>query len=217
MRTATAEVPVSGPVPPTFLLVDDSRFDRLLLRTAFQRGVHDANLVEVATLEDARRFLDQADADLIIVDNGMPDGNGVDFVRGIAADPRLSRIPVVMISGGDCAALAPKAAEAGCTTVVSKSQISPATISDLIAEFLARRTEQSAAPETARDQDGEARVVVEFSRTLSQKFAAPLSRALRLVRTARTEAANGNRDTVLEQHDELEKAIFAARDFIKEV
>ncbi len=48
------------------------------------------------TLKQARNLLDRQETDAIILDIGMPDGNGLDFLRELRL---TSKIPVLMLTG----------------------------------------------------------------------------------------------------------------------
>lgn len=48
------------------------------------------------TLADAKAFLAQRTPDIIVLDVGMPDGNGIDFLREFR---QTSKIPVLMLTG----------------------------------------------------------------------------------------------------------------------
>jgi DNA-binding response OmpR family regulator len=50
------------------------------------------------TLSDAGAYLEKRQPDAIILDIGMPDGNGLDFLQELR---RTSKIPVLMLTGYD--------------------------------------------------------------------------------------------------------------------
>jgi len=50
----------------------------------------------VMTLDEARNFIEQQIPDAIILDIGMPDGNGLDFLREFR---KSSKIPVLLLTG----------------------------------------------------------------------------------------------------------------------
>ncbi|MGB3277956.1 MAG: response regulator [Pseudorhodobacter sp.] len=80
----------------TLLAVEDSRFASEALRLLCQRS--GARLRRAETLADARRHLAVYRPDVVLVDLGLPDGNGVDLIRELTktnADKSL----VLAISG----------------------------------------------------------------------------------------------------------------------
>jgi DNA-binding response OmpR family regulator len=77
------------------LVVDDEPAIRESLAFALKReGV---GVLEAASLKEARALLDEQ-ADLIILDLVLPDGNGLDFLRALRAG---SDVPVIVLTSRD--------------------------------------------------------------------------------------------------------------------
>jgi DNA-binding response OmpR family regulator len=75
---------------------DDAGMLRLLTRRL------DALDIEVIEARDALSALvlaNQAAPDLIILDIGMPGGNGLSACEMLASEPSLSRVPVIILTG----------------------------------------------------------------------------------------------------------------------
>ena len=114
-RLRTATVPRGRPDMPlqgvTILAVEDSRFASESLRLLCLRC--NARLRRAETLEQAGRHLSVYRPDVVIVDLGLPDGDGADLIRRLAqrCDPAM----VVLGTSGDPAgqALALAAGAAG--------------------------------------------------------------------------------------------------------
>lgn len=90
----------------TFLLIDDDLDDQQLLAEAFQATHGEVELRAVSSAREALLYLgssQEALPQLLIVDYNMPDHNGAELLDMIAAQPRLSRIPVVVWSTSDSA------------------------------------------------------------------------------------------------------------------
>lgn len=82
-----------SPAGPTVLLIEDEPEMRRFLRAAF--GTQEYQLIEAPT---AREGLAQAagrNPDLILLDLGLPDGDGLDLTRQIR---EWSRTPIIIIS-----------------------------------------------------------------------------------------------------------------------
>lgn len=104
------------------LIVEDSEFDRERLTRIINRS-RNPMLVEFAsTLKSARRALAENTISLILLDNNLPDGVGADFALELSDDPRLSNIPVIMVSDWPSPFMWEKAATAGVAYVLSKTE-----------------------------------------------------------------------------------------------
>ena len=79
--------------PATILLVDDEPPIRRLLRTTLT--VHDYRVVEAATGGEALALLRHEKPDLIILDLGLPDLDGLEVIRRIRVE---SPVPIVVLS-----------------------------------------------------------------------------------------------------------------------
>ena len=80
-----------------------------------------------ATLAEGRERLSETSPDLVVLDNRMPDGNGIDFLRELR---ETSSVPVVMVTSL-LWAIHKEAAEAGCDDFVEM----PYTADDLTARI----------------------------------------------------------------------------------
>ncbi|MEM7652531.1 MAG: response regulator, partial [Pseudomonadota bacterium] len=71
----------SPPETLKILLVEDEDDDRVFINRAFSRSRYDAQIVEASTLKDARELATdpQYQFDVAVVDQLLPDGNGLDF------------------------------------------------------------------------------------------------------------------------------------------
>lgn len=78
---------------PRLLLIEDDRAIRRYLRMALEAA--DLKLAEAETLQQARAELKLSWPDLVLLDLGLPDGDGVDFVRELR---RYSGVPVLVLS-----------------------------------------------------------------------------------------------------------------------
>lgn len=94
-RRPTPERPLQG---QTVLVVEDSRFACEALRLLCQRS--GARIRRADTVRSARRHLQAFRPTVVIVDLGLPDGNGADLIRELdEARPRISAI--IGMSGDD--------------------------------------------------------------------------------------------------------------------
>ncbi len=87
------------------LLIEDNHGDAVLTRRAFRRARMPSELTVAETgeagLSILRREGEHAEAavpDLILLDLNLPHMHGQDFLSEIKRDPRLKRIPVIVLS-----------------------------------------------------------------------------------------------------------------------
>ncbi|MDR2154006.1 MAG: response regulator [Burkholderiaceae bacterium] len=76
------------------LIVDDSRTELMYLSEMLKRAGYHVSTAENA--EDARRRIEQATPDLILMDVVMPGQNGFQFTRRLSRDPRYAQVPIIM-------------------------------------------------------------------------------------------------------------------------
>ena len=81
------------------LIVDD---ESLLILTIFAAIQQISDVVVFAkSLEFAEAMIAQSKPDLLILDNYLSDGEGIDFCKKIKSDPNLKDIFVIFFSGAD--------------------------------------------------------------------------------------------------------------------
>lgn len=104
------------------LLVEDNHGDARLLREMFNdHGSHGTELTRVQSMDEAEKHLAQNTVDIILLDLGLPDANGLEVVR--RARLAAPRTPVVVLSGTDDAVLAGEALQEGAQDYLIKGQI----------------------------------------------------------------------------------------------
>lgn len=91
--------------PARVLLVEDNYGDVLLTKRAFSKARHVNELSVVESGEQALAFLRREGEyankllpDLILLDLNLPKLSGQDVLQEIKSDPRLKRIPVIILS-----------------------------------------------------------------------------------------------------------------------
>ncbi len=104
---------------PRVLLVEDDPSIRRFVAMALQDLP--IQLLEAATLADARWRLDEAPVRLLLCDLMLPDGSGVDLLQSLATDPeRRSGAHLVAFSAGISAERRQQLMELGVDEVLSK-------------------------------------------------------------------------------------------------
>ena len=100
------------------LVVDDDADVRLGYHVLLKANHYDVFLAVdgVSTISEARKH----QPDLIILDLGLPSGDGFVVLDWLRANPYLSLIPVVVVSGRDRRANKARALKAGARVFVQK-------------------------------------------------------------------------------------------------
>jgi PAS domain S-box-containing protein len=103
------------------LVEDDLGFARLLREMFKEEGSPDTELTHVECMIDAEKHLAGRAVDIILLDPGLPDSQGIESVqRALAAAPH---VPLVVLTGRDDESLALQALQAGAQDYLIKGQI----------------------------------------------------------------------------------------------
>jgi PAS domain S-box-containing protein len=103
------------------LIEDDAGFARLLREMFKEQGSIDTELTHVENMAGAEKLLAGGSVDIILLDPGLPDSQGIESVqRAVAAAPR---VPLVVLTGRDDESLALAALQAGALDYLIKGQI----------------------------------------------------------------------------------------------
>ena len=120
---------------PTALLVEDEPQIRRFVRTAMEtEGWH---VVETDTLKQGLIDAGTRKPDLVILDLGLPDGNGIDFIRGFRG---WSSVPVIVLSARVNETDKIAALDAGADDYLTK----PFGVGELLARVRAMKRRQAA-------------------------------------------------------------------------
>jgi two-component system KDP operon response regulator KdpE len=99
----------------TVLVVEDEVAMRRLLRATLE--AHGFRVVDAATMSEGRRAAATESPSLVILDLGLPDGDGVDFVRALR---EWTKVPIVVVSARDREADKVRALDAGADDYLTK-------------------------------------------------------------------------------------------------
>ncbi len=104
------------------LLVEDNPGDARLLREMLnEQSVHFTELTHLECMADAEKHLSARDVDIILLDLGLPDAEGVEAVRRVRI--AAPRVPLVVLTGRDDETLAAQALQEGAQDYLIKGQI----------------------------------------------------------------------------------------------
>jgi len=149
----------------TVLVVEDEREIRRFLRTALE--AEGCRVIEAAGLHEGLEAAGSARCELIVLDLGLPDGNGIELVRAVRA---WSEVPVLILSARSQEDDKIEALDAGADDYLSK----PFGVGELLARVraLLRRRSRSSATGSATVEFGA--VHVDLSRRLVTRDGAPV-------------------------------------------
>jgi two-component system KDP operon response regulator KdpE len=125
------------------LLVEDEAQIRRFVRTALEAEGH--KVLESGTLAQGLEHACQTKPQLTILDLGLPDGDGIDFIRELRTQ---SELPVLVLSARSAEAEKIRALDAGADDYLTK----PFSIGELLARvraLLRRNRSDSIAAETS--------------------------------------------------------------------
>lgn len=104
------------------LIVEDSNIDQRIMTRVLSRFGRRVAFDFAATIQEARRRLDDVDYSFIFLDNSLPDGRGADFVKELSQNARWGRIPVVMVTDWPSPFMFAKAQSPNVVDVWTKDQ-----------------------------------------------------------------------------------------------
>ncbi len=110
------------------LIVEDIAETRRWLGEIAQAAFPDARVTEADTLRAARALLDRPH-DLALIDLGLPDGSGLDFLRDLRRGPEPTICVVTTVMGDDASVVA--ALSAGADGYLLKENAAPVLIRQL--------------------------------------------------------------------------------------
>jgi diguanylate cyclase (GGDEF)-like protein/PAS domain S-box-containing protein len=106
----------------TVLLVEDNPMDARLLREMFkQQGARDAEITHVNCMSEAEKHLAERAVDIILLDLGLHDAQGLGAVR--RAHAAAPSVPLVVLTGLDDESLAAQALQEGAQEHLIKGQV----------------------------------------------------------------------------------------------
>ena len=85
-----------GDKRPVILTVDDDEMNLLLMKRIFAK---DADITCLNSGSKALAWLAEHDPDIVLLDYRMPAPNGFDILKQMKGDPRLAKIPVIIVTG----------------------------------------------------------------------------------------------------------------------
>jgi type IV pilus assembly protein PilB len=139
-RTPVPGFEAAGPaavhVLPRLLVVDD---DDSVCRFVAAALAGSAEVTTASSSADALSLLGTEDFDGILVDNGLPDLSGLEFIRLVRSDPKTLTLPLVLFTGSSSAAIEREARTAGADDFLAKP-VEPVLLEERVLALLQRET-----------------------------------------------------------------------------
>ncbi len=161
--------PVHGASVRRVLLVEDNAADADLVRDALAEGSSGFAVHGVESLRDAFAYLASREADVVLLDLGLPDAAGMEGVDRLRAE--LPELPIVVLTGHSGAAF--EAVRSGAQDYVIKDDLEPRGLQRAIDYAIERNAHARRARELAAERaahaatQAAARVLEETNRRLA--------------------------------------------------
>jgi len=150
---------------PVALLIEDERQIRRFVRMALE--TEGWNIVEADTMKQGLIDAGTRKPDIVILDLGLPDGNGIDFIRDFRG---WSPVPIIVLSARTSETDKIAALDAGADDYLTK----PFGVGELLARVRATRRRSAGATSEDAAPFRFGAVEVDLARRTVQKGGAPL-------------------------------------------
>ncbi|PSQ87712.1 MAG: hypothetical protein BRD42_01100 [Bacteroidetes bacterium QS_3_64_15] len=137
------------------LLIEDNPGDARLFEEYLAESRVDATLRHEGTLEDGLSALREGEADVVVLDLGLPDSQGPGTVA--AAMSAAPEVPIVVLTGQDDLGAALQAQQAGAAQYLQKGELTPA----LAGRTLRWAAQRSRMQQKLRQRDAWVRSITE--------------------------------------------------------
>ncbi len=125
------------------LLVEDNPGDARLLREMFnEEGAYRTELTIVGCMKDAEIHLASNEVDIILLDLGLPDADGLGALRRVRSAAR--RVSLVILTGMDDESMAARALQEGAQDYLIKGQIDSRSLLRSLRYAIERKTMEEA-------------------------------------------------------------------------
>src|ERR1700682_3070835 len=139
------------------LLIEDNLGDARLLREMFkEQGSHNTDVTHVTSMGAAEAHLSANVVDIILLDLGLPDAEGLEAVR--RAHAAAPRVPLVVLTILDDESLAIRALQEGAQDYLIKGQIESGLLRALRYAIERKVMEEVLFKERTRSEEGWARL-----------------------------------------------------------
>jgi len=122
------------------LIIEDDISDLNLIKQTLEHSVKECVLFDCQNLKDSLEFLSESTADIIILDLGLPDSDGIETFHQVFK--AASMIPIIVLSGINDEDVAIMAVKDGAQDCLVKNEITSRSLSRSIAYSFERKHTQ---------------------------------------------------------------------------
>ena len=111
------------------LIVDGSEIDRVSYARYLQAdSEHSYRIIEAETLEEGLELWRSQQPDIVLLDNNLPDGDGLEFLEAISTDQLINKLPVIMLMGQGDERIALRAMKLGAADYLIKDDVNAVSL-----------------------------------------------------------------------------------------
>lgn len=122
------------------LLVEDNPGDAQMVKELLDESQRDTfTVMHKPRLDEALRTLEATEVDVVVLDLGLPDAEGVDSVKAVRA--LRGQVPIVVLTGSDDERLALACIDAGAQDYLSKPEVTARNLKRAIGYSITRLRE----------------------------------------------------------------------------
>lgn len=143
--------PQRPPAPIRCVLMDDSDFDRKAIRRLAEKSRYDLRVIETGSIQETKQHLLHREADILLADYRVPDGDGIKFARDIVRQG-AGAPQVIVVTGEHNAASAIEAIRAGASDYLPKEEMTQDLFNSAIENALHARGRVPHAEDLPRDE-----------------------------------------------------------------
>ncbi len=164
------------------VIVDDNPADRAMLRRMLNSSDLVVELVEIATARELIA-LSLSDIDCVLLDNRLPDRDGIDAIIEVSRDRQYPPCPMIIMTGQGDEHTAARAFKAGANDYLIKDTLTPNGLSRALVNAMDKWHSEDAMRNDWEAQKNVIKVAERASQAKTQ-FIAHLSHQLRIPLTA---------------------------------
>lgn len=121
------------------LVIDDDDLDQKLFQRALRKSLDAIKVCFAASVGEARNMISTMNFDVILLDQHLPDQDGISFLSELKKNQATNKCTVVMVSNNSDESLALECLKAGAQDFVLKSSINPTMLKTVIANAKTRK------------------------------------------------------------------------------